>query len=374
VLARLGGDEFALLLPGAGALRALRVAAQIRELLTDTFVLDGETVHVDVSVGVACAPDAGSTRSELLRCADVAMYQAKSAHSFVRAYTAVGAVDGGQRLRTVEDLRQVLTGEHTRGGRLIVYLQPQIRLTSGRVVGAEALLRWAHPTRGLLTPSAFLSVAEAAGLMGRVTDVALEQALAVCRLWWDAGHHLPVSVNVTAASVHDNTLPQTISTALDRHGLPPRALVIELTEDTLMTDPPTARRVLDQVRRLGIGVSIDDYGTGYSSLAYLRNLAVDELKIDRAFTSGVADDPAAAAIVRHTADLAHSLGLRLVAEGVEDQMTMQILTALGCDLAQGFQIAQPMPSRAFLSWLGQHGEDALPPPTARAVSRQEAAN
>jgi len=225
---------------------------------------------------------------------------------------------------------------------------------AGSVVGVEALVRWEHPVRGLLHPGSFLAAAQAAGLMGAVTEVVLDLSLTACRGWWQAGHRMPVSVNVSAANVHDQTLPTKVARALERHGLPARALVIELTEDTLMTDPDRAADVLRQLRVLGVAVSIDDYGTGYSSLAYLRRLPVDELKMDRSFTVGLVDDPAATAIVRHTVDLAHALGLRLVAEGVEDQRALEIVTQLGGDVAQGYHIAPPMPADELFDWLTRH--------------------
>jgi diguanylate cyclase (GGDEF)-like protein len=359
VLARLGGDEFAVLLPRTAERAALSLAAELGQALGDTFSLDTMSVHIETSIGVACAPVAATTRRELVRCADVAMYQAKTHRSGLVSYTAVDAEDSVERLRIIDELRRVI-GLDARAGRLVVHLQPQILLASrgaasaagvAGVAGVEALVRWDHPVRGLLRPASFLPAAQAAGLMGAVTDAVLDLSLAACRQWWDCGYQVPVSVNVSAANVHDQTLPAKVATALGRHGLPAPALVVELTEDTLMTDPGRARRVLEQLRLLGVKVSIDDYGTGYSSLAYLRNLPVDELKMDRAFTGGLVDDPAAAAIVRHTAQLAHALGLRLVAEGVEDCTTLEVIDRLGCDIAQGYHIARPMPADEMLAWL-----------------------
>jgi len=251
----------------------------------------------------------------------------------------------------VQDLRRLLDGDRT-GGDLEVHLQPQTAPGTGRVAGVEALVRWRHPQRGVLAPADFLAAAEAAGLMGGLNERVLDLALSTCRRWWDGGHPLPVSVNVSAANVQDPGLPTAIGTALRHHGLPGTALVVELTEDSLMTDPAGARGVLDEIRRMGAAISIDDYGTGYSSLAYLRDLSVDELKIDRTFTERLVDDLAAVAIVRHTVALGHALGLRLVAEGVEDPAVLTILAGLGCDLAQGFHIAAPMRSDDLLRWLG----------------------
>jgi diguanylate cyclase (GGDEF)-like protein len=361
VLARLGGDEFAVLLPQTSEEKALVVGAELARLLGDTFSLDTLSVHIETSIGIACAPAAASTRRELLRCADVAMYHAKTNRIGLVPYTAVDAAHSVERLRTVDELRRAILTDAEMGC-IVVHLQPQIRLgTAGvpGVAGVEALIRWDHPARGLLRPVSFLAAAQAAGLMGAITDAVLDLSLAACRGWWESGQRVPVAINVSAANVHDQTLPAKVAQALVKHHLPASALVIELTEDTLMTDPARARRVLEQLRVLGVKVSIDDYGTGYSSLAYLRNLPVDELKMDRAFTSGLVDDPAAAAIVTHTVQLAHALGLRLVAEGVEDHRTLDLIAQLGCDIAQGYHVARPMPAEQMLGWL-QHYTVARP--------------
>jgi EAL domain-containing protein (putative c-di-GMP-specific phosphodiesterase class I)/GGDEF domain-containing protein len=308
VLARLGGDEFAVLLPHA--------------------------------------PVPAATVQELLRCADVAMYAAKASRDGVRAYVPDPHGGTGDRLHTMEELRTALD----EGGQLTVHLQPQVDLGEGRVVGAEALVRWHHPTRGLLSPAALLPAAEQAGLLRLLADTVLEQSLAAVARWWP-DRRVPVSVNLSAADVTDLDLPVKVARALARHGLPAAALTLELVEDTLMADPDRGRTVLGELRRLGVRTSIDDYGTGYSSLAYLRHLPADELKLDRSLTQDVGRDPRAAAIVRHTVALAHDLGLTLTAEGVEDVDTAAALAALGCDTAQGYAIARPMPVDAFLDWL-----------------------
>jgi EAL domain-containing protein (putative c-di-GMP-specific phosphodiesterase class I) len=275
------------------------------------------------------------------------MYTAKSAREGVHVYVPDprdGAA-GGARLRTMEELRTALAGDE-----LVVFLQPQVDLRDGSVVGAEALVRWQHPTRGLLSPAELLPAAEQAGLLRQLTDEVLELALAAAGRWWD-DQEVPVSVNLTAANVTDLDLPEKVAAALRRHGLPAAALTLELVEDTLMADPERGRVVLGELRRLGVRTSIDDYGTGYSSLAYLRNLPADELKLDRSLTADVDRDPRAAAIVRHTVALAHDLGLSLVAEGVEDAATGVVLARLGCDVAQGYAIARPMSVDDFLRWL-----------------------
>jgi EAL domain-containing protein (putative c-di-GMP-specific phosphodiesterase class I) len=286
---------------------------------------------------------------ELLRCADIAMYAAKSGREGVHVYVPDPSSGTGDRLRTMEELRTALTD-----GQLEVHLQPQVSLEDGRVVGAEALVRWNHPTRGLLSPADLLPAAEQAGLLRPLTDTVLELALAAAARWYSV-RSVPVSVNLSAANVTDLDLPGKVALALIRHSLPARALTLELVEDTLMADPERGRQVLGELRRLGVRTSIDDYGTGYSSLAYLRHLPADELKLDRSLTADVHCDRRAAAIVRHTVALAHDLGLRLVAEGVEDAPTATALADLGCDVAQGYAVARPMPVDAFLGWLsGTH--------------------
>jgi diguanylate cyclase (GGDEF)-like protein len=345
VLARLGGDEFAVLLDRCGLDEAQALAERLRDLIVAPFTVEGIRLHVGVSIGVSTAPVPAATVHELLRCADVAMYAAKAGREGVHVYVPDPQGGTGDRLRTMEELRTALENDE-----LEVHLQPQVDLVDGELVGAEALVRWRHPRRGLLSPAELLPAAEQAGLLRPLTDQVLELALAAAAQWWPK-RSVPVSVNLSAANVTDLDLPGKVALALARHGLPARALTLELVEDTLMTDPERGRTVLGELRRLGIRTSIDDYGTGYSSLAYLRHLPADELKLDRSLTADVDGDARAAAIVRHTVALAHELGLSLVAEGVEDAATAAVLAGLGCDVAQGYAIARPMPVADFLTWL-----------------------
>jgi diguanylate cyclase (GGDEF)-like protein len=345
VLARLGGDEFAVLLPEASLDEAQERAERLRKLILQPFAVEDIRLHVGVSIGVATAPVPAATVQEMLRCADVAMYAAKSAREGVHVYVPDPHGGSGDRLRTMEELRIALDSDQ-----LVVHLQPQISLTDGGVVGVEALVRWHHPVRGLLSPADLLPAAEQAGLLRPLTDTVLELALTAAARWWP-DRAVPVSVNLAAANVNDLDLPTKVAASLRRHGLPPEALTLELVEDTLMADPERGRQVLAELRRLGVTTSIDDYGTGYSSLAYLRHLPADELKLDRSLTADVGSDHRAAAIVEHTVALAHALGLRLVAEGVEDDATGAVLARLGCDVAQGYAIARPMPVDDFLHWL-----------------------
>ncbi|MGY2002808.1 EAL domain-containing protein [Blastococcus sp. SYSU DS1024] len=347
LLARLGGDEFAVLMPAAGLAEARALAERLRDLLLAPFTVTDVRLHVGVSIGVTTTPAPAATVEELLQCADVAMYSAKRAREGVHVYVPdpVTGTAGSDRLRTMEELRTALDGDE-----ICVFLQPQVDLRDGRIVGAEALVRWNHPTRGLLSPAHLLPAAEQAGLLRPLTDRVLELALAATARWWP-GREVPVSVNLSAANVTDLDLAGKVAAALHRHGLPARALTLELVEDTLMADPERGRTVLADLRASGVRTSIDDYGTGYSSLAYLRHLPADELKLDRSLTADVDRDPRAAAIVQSTVALAHALGLSLVAEGVETLATSATLARLGCDVAQGYALARPMPVEDFLEWL-----------------------
>ena len=360
LLGRLGGDEFAVLLPEASLDEAEARAERLRELILQPFTVEGIRLHVGVSIGVATAPVPAANVAELLRCADVAMYAAKSSREGVHVYLPDPDGGAGDRLRTMEDLRTALETDQ-----LLVHLQPQVSLADGRVVGAEALVRWQHPRRGLLSPAELLPAAEQAGLLRQLTDTVLELSLDGVVRWWPE-HRVPVSVNLSAANVTDLDLPGKVQDALVRHGLPADALTLELVEDTLMSDPERGRTVLCELRRLGVRTSIDDYGTGYSSLAYLRHLPADELKLDRSLTHDVGSDPRAAMIVKHTVALAHDLGISLVAEGVEDDATGLVLRDLGCDVAQGWAIARPMPVADFLDWLERPARPLHATPEAAA--------
>jgi EAL domain-containing protein (putative c-di-GMP-specific phosphodiesterase class I) len=237
-----------------------------------------------------------------------------------------------------EELRDALDGEE-----LVVHYQPQCDVATGVVVGVEALVRWQHPSRGLLQPDAFLPVVERTGLMPALTAAVLRQAVRQCRSWQEQGLDLGVSVNVSASSLLDERLGEQVAALLAEHGLAPGALTLELTENTLMADPERCRATLLRLSEIGVQLSIDDYGTGYCSLSYLQNLPVDELKLDRSFLTDLAHGPGAA-IVRSTVDLAHALGLRLVAEGVEDEPSLELLRRSGCDIAQGYHLGRPQPA------------------------------
>jgi diguanylate cyclase (GGDEF)-like protein len=347
VLARLGGDEFALLLgPGGDASFATTVAQRILAHLEEPFRLEGVDLHIDASVGIALAPEHASDFTGLLQRADVAMYQAKHQGTGWELYDPERDHHSRDRLETIEQLRAAV-----QQGQLVLHYQPKIDLRSGRVVGVEALVRWNHPERGLVYPDQFLLIAEQTGLMRPLTLAVLEMALGQCRAWRDEGLELSVAVNLSVTSLLDTRLPHDVERLLSGAGLRASALELEITENILMADPVRARNVVTELRELGIQVSIDDYGTGYSSLSYLRELPVDELKLDRSFVMHLAGNPGAAAIVRSTVELAHSLGLRMVAEGVEDETSLVELTGFGCDMAQGYHIRRPGTAAELAVWL-----------------------
>jgi diguanylate cyclase (GGDEF)-like protein len=346
LLARLGGDEFALVLRGAEEVRALEVADRLRALVARPMVVAGLTLHLDASVGIAVAPDHGRTGDALLQHADVALYAAKARRTGAEVYDAERDRPAIERLETIEALRTAIAD-----GEIEVHYQPKQSLATGAATGLEALVRWRRPGRGLVSPGAFVPLADQAGLMGPLTTVVLEDAARRCRRWRDAGHQVSVAVNVSASRLVDASLPGEVERVLAAAGLPGDALVIEVTEDSAMTAPERSGAALRRLRDLGVGIAIDDYGTGHSSLSYLRELPVTELKLDRAFITGLGVDPHLAPIVRSTVDLAHALGLRVVGEGVEDQVALDLLARLGGDEAQGYLIARPMPAGDVEGWL-----------------------
>jgi diguanylate cyclase len=346
LLVRLGGDEFAVLLTNTDPASATGVAQRLLDGLMEPFDLDGVALHVDASVGLAWCPEHADTATTLLQRADVAMYQAKEGHHGWQPYAVGGQHKARDRLQTIEDLRVALDRDQ-----LVVYYQPKIDPRTRQVVGVEALVRWAHPTHGLLYPDTFLPLAEQTGLMRQLTLVVLQTALRQGQAWRRDGLDLPVAVNLSVANLLDAHLARQVGDLLASLGLPARALELELTEDTLMADPVRSKQVLADLRALGLRLAVDDYGTGYSSLAYLQELAVDELKLDKSFVMRMTYDQGAAAIVRTTVDLAHSLGLTMVAEGVESETALSELARLGCDVAQGYHISKPLPAEQLTSWI-----------------------
>ncbi len=347
LLARLGGDEFAIFAVEVDVAGAATLAGRINAALLAPFVVDDVTVRVAASIGVALVPAHGHEVSTLLRRADIAMYAAKGMQDGYRVYSeAYDSLGGHDRLRTIEQLRETIYARQ-----LVLHYQPKVDSKTAAVSGVEALVRWKHPERGLLSPDVFLPLAEDAGLMRELTIAVLEQSLDQVVRWRSAGRRLSVAVNLSASSLVDLELPARVRALLAERALPASALELEITEDFLMGDRERAREILTHLRELGVRVAVDDYGTGYSSLAYLRELPIDELKLDRSFVQPMAEDPKAAAIVRSTIALAHSLGMRLVAEGVENEITAGHLAASGCDVSQGYYFSRALPADELETWL-----------------------
>ncbi len=348
MLARLGGDEFVLLATGCDATRAEQLGARVALALDAPFDIHDASVSVGASVGVALAPDHGDDATSLLRRADLAMYAAKRSHHDVVVFDDhLDDSSNADRLGLYGDLRAAL-----RLGALDVHYQPKIEVATGRVVGAEALVRWDHPSLGALGPDQFIPLAEQTGLILGLTDHVLTTALGTVRRWHDHGHpHMGVSVNVSAQSLVDDRFPDLVTSRLSEAGLPGEFLTLEITESAVMTDKSRARLTLERLGELGVHISIDDFGTGYSSLANLRRLPISELKIDRSFVTHLLDDDSDRAIVRSTIELGHSLGLWTVAEGVETQAHADELRRLGCDQAQGYGISRPLSRDRFDAWL-----------------------
>jgi diguanylate cyclase len=346
LLVRLGGDEFAVLLADAGHDEATAVSGKLCAALTEPFTLVDIAVHSAVSIGIAVFPDDGPDLSTLLRKADVAMFKAKASGYGHHVYSSADDADDATRLQTVQELRTALTSDQ-----FVVHYQPKVDLATGQIQGVEALVRWDHPTRGLLYPDAFLDLVEEAGLMHAITRVVLGIALDQAAQWQAGGQQLTIAVNLSASSLVDTDLPEQVAAMLAARGVCPEALQLEVTEEFLMADRDRARDILTRLRRHGVQISVDDFGTGYSSLSYLRDLPIDELKIDRSFVLPMVDDPRAAALVASTIALAHSLDLRVVAEGVENDIAYTELARLSCDQAQGFHICRPVPATELDQWL-----------------------
>ena len=335
-IARLGGDEFAILVSDADDDDAtLTVAQRLVELCEEPFHIDEFRLQVGASVGAAVAPDDAEDAESLMRQADAAMYQAKESGGGIVAHPNSTSVGGGTRIELLADLKEAVTADE-----LVLHYPPRIDLRSLRPVGVEALVRWQHPRRGILAPGDFIELAEVSGTIAALTRIVTERAttdIATLR----AGAPCTVNVNLSARNLHDPLLVDWVVDLLERTGFPPTALCFELTEAQLTEDPSQTLEVLHRLRLLGVRLSIDDFGTGYSSVAYLRELPVDEVKIDAGFISSLGAGDAT--LVRSVIDLGHNLGLHVVAEGVEDRTSLDALRGLGCDSAQGFHLAPPMP-------------------------------
>jgi len=348
-VARLGGDEFAVLLPTIATVEgAVAVAGKLQAAFDEPFRLDDLALDVETSIGVALYPEHASDPDELLQRAEIAMYVAKDTHAGYVLFDPKLDQHSARRLTLLGELRRAIDNRQ-----LVLHYQPKVDAHSGQLLGVEALVRWQHPEHGLIPPGDFIPLAERTGLISPLTTYVLDAALRQCHQWRQAGHELAIAVNVSARSLLDLAFPNQVASLLARWEVPARLLMVEITESTIMADPTHALEILGRLNTMGVQIAIDDFGTGYSSMAHLKTLPIQELKVDRSFVSQMTSSTRDAVIVRSTVDLGRNLGLRVVAEGVEDVLTSQELDALGCDAIQGYYISRPVPPDDLINWLEQ---------------------
>jgi diguanylate cyclase (GGDEF)-like protein len=351
-VARLGGDEFAVLLPMTDEAGAMITAEKLLEALSAPFAIEDHSLHLGASIGIAHYPEHGENAAGLLRRADVAMYVAKRGKTGSVVYAPEHDENTPGRLQMISDLRRA-----TEQDELVLHYQPKVGVHSGRVESVEALIRWNHPELGMIPPDQFLPLAEHSGLIKQLALWVLNAALRQCRLWQDAGINLRVAVNLSVENLRDPQLVGSITDLLKTWQVLPDSLQIEITESTIMVDPTRTMRTLTRLKEMGVKIALDDFGTGYSSLAYLRQLPVHEIKIDRSFISDLGTSENGLSIVRTINDLGQGLGMEIVAEGVEDRETLEVLALIGCDTAQGYYLSRPVPAADLSVWLEDRSQE-----------------
>ncbi|MBI3771199.1 MAG: EAL domain-containing protein [Gammaproteobacteria bacterium] len=346
-VARLGGDEFAVLLPALKNVDgAIKVAKRIVEVLDSPIEIEGNNVIVTGTLGIAMYPEHGEDGATLLRRVDIALYVAKNIQSSFSVYDAAYDRHSVNQLALKAELRAGIEQDQ-----MILFYQPKLNIARGCVTGVEALIRWRHPERGMIPPDQFIPLSEQRGLIGPLTDWVIRRALLQYKEWQRQGIELQVAVNLSSRVLYDLSLPNRIESTLRDLELPPSALCLEVTEQATMQDPKRAMEILNRLDQMGVSLSIDDFGTGYSSLGYLKNLPVDEIKIDKSFVMEMEKSENDAKIVHATIDLAHNLGLRVVAEGVENELVLKMLRSLNCDYVQGYHLARPLPPEDLVEWI-----------------------
>jgi diguanylate cyclase (GGDEF)-like protein len=359
LVGRGGSDEFLVTVRLPSAEDALRLATKLRISLQEPMQVESVTLDVDVSAGVAVYPDHGIDAELVLKRADLAAQTAKQLANPVQLFHSGLQARSTHRLGLAAQLRRALES-----GEIEVYFQPKVALPDRRVVGVECLARWDHPTHGIIPPLEFVAVAKHTGQLGRLTEVVLREGLRRARGWLEAGHPIPVAINLSARTLIDPTFPSRISELLLESRVPASLLTLEITEDGVVGEPDRAMATLNRLSEMGVRLAVDDFGTGFSSLSYLRRLPVDEVKIDQSFVQGMATDAGDLAIVRAVVDLAHHFGLVAVAEGVESERTVNLLEGLGCDIGQGFLFSRPLPFERFEAWLAVQTEPVTVEPGA----------
>ena len=346
-VARLGGDEFAMLLPSvADAGAAIEVASKVLKALEDPFLIAGLNIQIEASIGIALFPEHGIDADTLFKRADVAMYMAKETRNGYALYSAENDPNSSHRVTLMGELRRAIIEDQ-----LFLLYQPKIDLKTGRVRGVEALVRWRHPQAGIRMPDNFIPLAERTGLITPLTVWVLDKALRQCHAWHQEGLTLGMAVNLSRRNLQAQKLPDQIAGMLEANGVSPADLELEITESSIMANPVRAMEVLSRMTSMGLQFSLDDFGTGHSSLAYLKKLPVNEIKIDKSFVTKMVAQAEDVAIIRSIIDLGHILGLKVVAEGVEDRVTLDKLIALGCDMAQGYFICRPISAEELTRWL-----------------------
>ncbi|ACB33375.1 diguanylate cyclase/phosphodiesterase [Leptothrix cholodnii SP-6] len=348
-VARLAGDEFAVLLPTQDHAAATALGRRLLSVLESPVPVQGQRVDVSASIGIACADDAGLSAAQLMARADIAMHEAKQGNRGLLVFEAAMERHVEHGLTLLSDLRRA-ADQHE----FFLLYQPKLRLSDGHCDAAEVLIRWRHPQRGIVPPDRFIPFAEQTGAIKAITLWVLQHALNQLASWQQLGWQLSLNINVSTRDLGQPDFPALVDNALRRAGVAAASLCLEVTESAIMDDPAQALRCLQALNEMGVRLSIDDFGTGYSSLAYLKKLPVQELKIDRSFVSGLDRDEADVTIVRSTIDLAHHMGLAVVAEGIETEAVSQRLRSFGCDQAQGYLYSRPLPAMEFIAWLKQH--------------------
>jgi len=358
---RFYGNKFAIMLSNAGEAAIDGIAKTLLGALENAFEIDGRCLYIRGTLGVALYPQHATSAPALLQKAEAAIFQARENTLNAAVFQALDNKGAAERLGLINDLRNAL-----RDNQLKLHYQPKLDLRNHHIIGAEALARWIHPQHGFIPPDQFIEIAERTGLIKELTRWVLETAVQQCAHCHANGWRMKISANLSAINLHDEELVPLIASLLERHRLPARNLVVEITETAMMADPARAKTQLQKLDTLGVSISIDDFGTGYSSLGHLRQLPVDEIKIDKSFVMDMIASEDDASIVRATIGLAHDLGLEVVAEGVEDETILKQLTDMGCDIAQGYHIAHPMPAADFLAMLEEAGNSGEDKPAAMA--------
>jgi len=344
-LARVGSDEFALILPATTLSQAVMISQKISEAVEEPFMIEGHNINVGISIGIAMYPEHGIDCESLILYADVAMYDAKRNGVIYAIFNPGQDRITFNRLVMIGELRKAL-----QGNQMFLDYQPQVSLKEKGVVGVEALLRWYHPEKGIIGPDDFIPLAEQAGLIKNLTTLVLDKALEQCALWKQDGLHIPIAVNLSIKNLHDINFPNEVKKMLEKWGIDPHLFVLEITESCIIVDQERVIRVVKELENIGVKLSIDDFGTGYSSISYLKRFPAREIKIDKSFIIDMLSNEENAIIVKSTIDMAHNIGCKVVAEGVEDEETLNVLVGLGCDFIQGFHVCRPLSPSQITDW------------------------